>query len=213
MLFQVSSKHNFQRHVIEGYGYVKMPTAPGMYDFVVKTWVPVGGVRSEVRNFFIGGAYRLHTLASVVMSSESGGASFLSKFGLRTVTSGSLRVRMHVVAHKQVLQDDREGSEASQTQDLNNRSSIDNILSRVKAARSGRGESGSPSRRSQMAVSKSANFESTGNSGTTGKTGTTGTTGTTEDDNLTGFERTNDVLERVKARREARAKQSKTAHL
>ena len=216
MLFQVSSKHNFQRHIIEGYGYVKVPTKPGSYDFTVNTWVPVGGISSEVRNFFIGGAYKLHSLKSVVMSGKSGG-SFLSKFGFRTVKSGQLRIRMQVVAHKQPLAVTEEGSENSgeKTGGVDNRGSIDGILTRVRKARGERGtgtkEPTSPLRRRSEMLERSASgslrdlnttASSTLNMTKTIDSESTGFGG----EHMTGYERTGDVLLRVKARREAREK-------
>ena len=169
MLFQLSSKHAFQRHIIEGYGFVKIPTTPGNYEIegennrrrkaratarhlnacthltqpnlrltslvAVKLWVPRGGIRSELRDFFIGGAYRLHDLRSIEMPADMGGASFLSKFGFRTEKSGTLKVRMSVAAHYQPPEMEGDGSmdgDMGRTQTLNGRSSVEDILARVR---------------------------------------------------------------------------------
>lgn len=141
ILIQVSSKHNFQRHIVEGYGFVKLPTAPGTYEFNVKTWVPKGGIRSEMRNYFIGGAYRLHNLKSIEMPGDMGGASFLSKFGFRTETSGTIKVRMNIIAQGPPIAtgEEENGSTGGlgdsqtllSTQRNNN---LDSILNRVRGS-------------------------------------------------------------------------------
>ena len=98
---------------------------------------------------------------------------------------------------------EEEGSEVSGDKGasgrFDNKGSLDDILSRVRKARSMRGDKtplGSPGRRSST-------FDSTG-----GSASFSGTMKSAEDASKTGFERTSDVLERVKSRREARAKAS-----
>ena len=138
LLIQVSSKHEFQRHIVEGYGFVKVPTTPGAYEFNVKTWVPKGGIRSEMRNYFIGGAGRLHNLKSIEMPSDMGGASFLSKFGFRTESSGTIKVRMNIICQgpQPAAGEDDAGASGGMDSTLlstNNRNNnIDSILSRVR---------------------------------------------------------------------------------
>jgi len=134
ILFQLSSKHAFQRHIIEGYGFVKIPTTPGNYETDVKLWVPRGGIRSEMRNFFIGGAYRLHDLRSIEMPADMGGASFLSKFGFRTEKSGTLKIRMSVAAQAEpvVSSDGSIDGDLGRSQTLNGRSTVEDILTRVR---------------------------------------------------------------------------------
>jgi len=134
MLFQLSSKHAFQRHIIEGYGFVKIPTVPGFHEAEVKLWVPRGGIKSELRNFFIGGAYRLHDLRSIEMPADMGGASFLSKFGFRTEKSGTLKVRMSVATHAMPanVDDGSMDGDFNKTQPINGRSSVEDILARVR---------------------------------------------------------------------------------
>ncbi|GMH49020.1 hypothetical protein TL16_g00424 [Triparma laevis f. inornata] len=215
LLFQVSSKHAFQRHIIEGYGYVKIPTTPGTYELNVKMWVPRGGIRSEMRNFFVGGAYRLHDLRSIEMPSDMGGATFLSKFGFRTEKSGSLKVRINAVTHRKPMETADDGSDMGNSQTLNQgRSTVDDILSRVRtnrnmaASRGGRNQAQTPvsplRRRSQMM--DKFTFSET-------DTGTQGSAASEKDkDDSVAFPyktapsggSTADVLAKVRARRAAR---------
>jgi hypothetical protein len=139
LLIQVSSKHDFQRHIVEGYGFVKLPTTPGTYEMDVKTWVPKGGIRSEMRNYFIGGAYRLRNLKSIEMPSDMGGASFLSKFGFRTETSGTIKVRMNIIAQGPPMATGEDDASSSGGLDalpltMQRGNNIDSILSRVRSS-------------------------------------------------------------------------------
>jgi hypothetical protein len=209
LLFQLSSKHTFQRHVVEGYGYTKVPTEPGTYEVKVKCWVPRGGVRSEMRNFFIGGAYRLHDLRSVEMPPDMGGASFLSKFGFRTERSGELTVRMNVAvagAPMAVAEEDA-GAEMGGSTMKGTRggvgSSIEDILSRVRSSRTkeGGGKPMSPMRRrSQFLEGGSMPVPDLAEEAE--KAGGGGGGGGGERMDPKGS--TADVLERVRARRAAR---------
>ena len=206
LLFQLSSKHSFQRHVVEGYGYVKVPTQPGTYDMAVKCWVPRGGIRSEMRNFFIGGAYRLHDLRSVEMPPDMGGASFLSKFGFRTERSGTLNIRINVVAAGKppAKSEDEEAAMENTMSRTGVGSSIDDILSRVRngrrdggGARGGRAVPDSPVRRRSQMLDKSEGLpdlaeERAGEGEGEGK------------GIMDAKATTSDVLERVRARRAAR---------
>ncbi|CAN0494237.1 unnamed protein product, partial [Ectocarpus sp. 8 AP-2014] len=86
ILLAVSSLDGLARHRVEGYGYVPFPRQPGAHELHIRTWRP---------DFFVGGAHRLHDPRYASKPGSFRG-TFLSRFGFRTETSGTLRVRLHL---------------------------------------------------------------------------------------------------------------------
>ena len=192
---------------------MKIPTAPGSYDINVKMWVPRGGIRSEMRNFFVGGAYRLHDLRSIEMPTDMGGASFLSKFGFRTEKSGSLRIRVNVVTHHLPPEIISDSNDMGVSQTLSGgRSSVDDILSRVRSNRNNAATRGKNSPKNQSPLRRRSQMMDSFNfSGTEGsEEGATTDSGRqfpykTALPNMK-MDSTADVLAKVRSRREARNK-------
>ena len=60
MFIKVLSIDSWDRCRTEGYGYVSLPTSPGLHTVVVSTWRPLlTNPTGEMRRFFIGGASEL----------------------------------------------------------------------------------------------------------------------------------------------------------
>ncbi|XP_075052756.1 tectonic-like complex member MKS1 [Mixophyes fleayi] len=97
LYFEVLSLDFWQRYRVEGYGYVVLPQTPGMHILTAQTWRPVElGTVSELRRFFIGGSPELEDITYVKIPGTFQGER-LSRFGFRTVTTGSVTFRFHSV--------------------------------------------------------------------------------------------------------------------
>ncbi|KAJ3048752.1 Pleiotropic negative transcriptional regulator, partial [Rhizophlyctis rosea] len=96
LYFQVNSVDYWDRHTVEGYGYIDMPRTPGCYSFDVQTWRPFGTFKSRLESFFIGGSPELEdvTYTSVPKGFDD---KRLNKFGFVTETSGTVTIRLNVV--------------------------------------------------------------------------------------------------------------------
>ena len=95
MVFQVFSTDWLGRHKLEGYGFHHLSDQPGSHDLEIRTWRPVGRIRDQMQDFFLGNAAYLkdeHFVDSVNKT-----ASALNRFGVLTHSSGSVRIRVHTV--------------------------------------------------------------------------------------------------------------------
>lgn len=77
LFLHVISSDSWGRRRTEGYGYVTMPTKPGLHDVIVHCWRPLGNfgfdqIAAEKRRFFIGGTPELEdvTFAAVPSTFE-----------------------------------------------------------------------------------------------------------------------------------------------
>ena len=132
LFFQVSSCDGWGRHRVAGYGYVDIPTKPGTHECVASTWVPTPTLRSQLKQFFIGGAGQIDDLQSVGVGVAHQGM-FFSKHGLRTASSGDVRLRMHVMHQgqpEQVKGTDSGRREGVQTM----RKNVQEIIKRLRDA-------------------------------------------------------------------------------
>lgn len=59
ILMQVNSVDSWNRHRIEGYGFVRLPTTMGYHKITVSTWRPRASLESEIHSFFLGGSVRI----------------------------------------------------------------------------------------------------------------------------------------------------------
>ncbi|CAF2742224.1 unnamed protein product [Rotaria sp. Silwood2] len=105
--FQVASQDGWGRHRTEGYTYIDIPSFPGFYDEELSCWRPRGAsIFNELRRFFIGGSNELEDISYVAIpkqfQSEKNKNPF-SRFGFRTVTTGTLNVRLNVIFQSQEI--------------------------------------------------------------------------------------------------------------
>ena len=59
LLLQVNSVDEWNRHRIEGYGFIKFPMETGYHTIEVDTWRPRASLDSEIHSFFLGGSVRI----------------------------------------------------------------------------------------------------------------------------------------------------------
>ena len=62
ILLQVNSKDSWNRHRIEGYGFVRMPKEAGYHNIEVDCWRPRASLDAEIHSFFLGGSVRIPKL-------------------------------------------------------------------------------------------------------------------------------------------------------
>lgn len=99
LLFQVNSVDDWNRHRIEGYGFLRLPIEPGYHELEVETWRPRGSLMSEIHSFFLGGSVRVMRIEELVRTKhfdESGRADIVNRFGLETEDAGRVRVNLNV---------------------------------------------------------------------------------------------------------------------
>ncbi|CAF1251705.1 unnamed protein product [Rotaria sordida] len=99
--FQVSSQDSWGRHRTEGYTYIDVPSFPGFYDEELSCWRPRGdSIFNELRQFFIGGSNELEDISYIAIPKQfqsEKNKNPLSRFGFRTVSTGTLNIRLNVI--------------------------------------------------------------------------------------------------------------------
>jgi hypothetical protein len=151
LLFQVYSSDWLGRHRLEGYGYHHLSDRPGSCDVEIKTWRPVGKIRDQMRDFFLGNAVYLKDEQFVDSVNKT--AAALNRFGVLTQSSGSVRLRVHTIVTdpRTILDHHRESAAQQQQADssLKVRRTVNDILQSFRAS-----SAGTPSGR--LSVSSSA---------------------------------------------------------
>nr|CAD7447901.1 unnamed protein product [Timema bartmani] len=87
----------------EGYGCISLPCVYGQHNVRVPTWRPVPvSIVAQMRRHFLGGSPELVNLTHCGVPSDSQN-KVVSKYGLPTVTSGELDLRLNIVRQSQAL--------------------------------------------------------------------------------------------------------------
>ncbi|XP_036197792.1 Meckel syndrome type 1 protein isoform X2 [Myotis myotis] len=137
---EVLSLDFWQRYRVEGYGAVVLPATPGSHTLTVPTWRPMElGTVAELRRFFIGGSLELEDLSYVRVPGTFKGER-LSRFGLRTETTGSVTFRLHCLQQSRALMESsalrrRMRSVLDRLGGFSQQSSIHNVLEAFRRAR------------------------------------------------------------------------------
>ncbi len=90
LLFQCWRLDEHGRLEVEGYGFVHVPSTPGVHELSCPTWRPVGTPAQEWAAYFLGGTPSLKT-TSLLFSSSS------ERYRLVTTSSGTVHVRVEVL--------------------------------------------------------------------------------------------------------------------
>ncbi|XP_017717090.1 PREDICTED: Meckel syndrome type 1 protein isoform X2 [Rhinopithecus bieti] len=137
---EVLSLDFWQRYRVEGYGAVVLPATPGSHTLTVSTWRPVElGMVAELRRFFIGGSLELEDLSYVRIPGSFKG-EHLSRFGLRTETTGTVTFRLHCLQQSRAFMESsslrkRMRSVLDRLEGFSQQSSIHNVLEAFRRAR------------------------------------------------------------------------------
>ena len=95
ILVEVYSTQYLGGNTLEGYGYLPLKDTAGFQDVSISTWRPVGSRYSRLMEFFVGGNPVLqHPIFAEVPNKMS---SSLSRFGVLSEGSGSVRFRVHTI--------------------------------------------------------------------------------------------------------------------
>lgn len=86
---QIFSTDAWGRIVLEGYATMALPIVPGYHDTTITSWKPVDTIRNRMKDYFIGNEHR--TIDSEMLKPSS---DFLTRYGLQTESSGSVRIRV-----------------------------------------------------------------------------------------------------------------------
>ncbi|KAM6174736.1 tectonic-like complex member MKS1 isoform 1-T1 [Erethizon dorsatum] len=137
---EVRSLDFWHRYRVEGYGAVVLPATPGSHTLTVSTWRPMElSPVAELRRFFIGGSLELEDLTYVRIPGTFKG-EHLSRFGLRTETTGSVTFRLHCVQQSRAFMESsslrkRMRSVLDRLEGFSQQSSIHNVLEAFHRAR------------------------------------------------------------------------------
>jgi hypothetical protein len=99
LLFQVNSVDSWDRHRIEGYGFVRLPMEPGYHEIEVDTWRPRGSIMTEIHSFFLGGSVRILKLDEMIRTQyldENGQSDIVNRFGLETEDAGKVKLNINL---------------------------------------------------------------------------------------------------------------------
>ncbi|XP_064391519.1 tectonic-like complex member MKS1 isoform X2 [Halichondria panicea] len=123
LLLEVCSLDYWDRHRVEGYGYLDLPHTSGSHDLTLHTWRPAGrGVVDQLRLHFVGGAQQINDLSYVACPRDLQGDR-LSRYGFQTESSGSVRVHLYIVQQSSLF------VKASQESESNTSTVDTNLLS------------------------------------------------------------------------------------
>ncbi|KAB0367769.1 hypothetical protein FD755_021093 [Muntiacus reevesi] len=137
---EVLSLDFWQRYRVEGYGAVVLPATPGSHTLTVSTWRPLElSPVAELRRFFIGGSLELEDLSYVWIPGTFKGER-LSRFGLRTETTGSVTFRLHCLQQSRAFMESsslrkRMRNVLDRLEGFSQQSSIHNVLEAFRRAR------------------------------------------------------------------------------
>ncbi|KAJ6655713.1 hypothetical protein lerEdw1_004766 [Lerista edwardsae] len=105
LYFEVLSLDFWQRHRVEGYGFVVLPAVPGAHTVTSSSWRPVGpDACSELRRFFIGGSPELEDVTYARVPGTFQGDR-LSRFGFHSKTTGSVTFRLNCLQQSKAFLD------------------------------------------------------------------------------------------------------------
>ncbi|XP_063681228.1 tectonic-like complex member MKS1 [Bolinopsis microptera] len=102
LFVEVRSVDSWDRVRLEGYGYLTLPNTTGCHTHTLNTWRPEGPDNTtKLRRFFVGGTPELsdvrYTHVPSNYNSHPDQSTLLGKFGFKTVSSGTVEVRVNIV--------------------------------------------------------------------------------------------------------------------
>ncbi|XP_067942559.1 B9 domain-containing protein 2-like [Watersipora subatra] len=86
---QVWHQDAFGRNELYGYGFVHIPTSPGMHDIECPTWRPAGSWSEHVTQHFVGGGPQLRNPDLVYSGAD--------RYNLKTVAMGTVHLHISVI--------------------------------------------------------------------------------------------------------------------
>ncbi|GBM03784.1 Meckel syndrome type 1 [Araneus ventricosus] len=97
VVFEATSVDYWGNFRNEGYGYGDIPMIPGMTSQDIGTWkIEPNTLRHKLQNFFIGGMPHLDDLSYIINPKDTKDSQ-LSKYGVRTISSGIITFKSSVI--------------------------------------------------------------------------------------------------------------------
>jgi hypothetical protein len=165
ILFQVYSVGFMGRRSLEGYGYTYVPKNAGSVDIEIKTWRPVGGIESRMKDHFLGNSMRLRDSKFVEIPNKNNSA--INKFGLQSESSGTIRFRCQtIITDPRVakLRSDNIEASLANHNESSVRRTVDDILSSFKSSTGISGRSLISPSNSMSSLNKSLNLDASAKS-------------------------------------------------
>lgn len=138
LLVEVFSVGMFGSNSLEGYGYLPMKSTPGAMDASIMTWRPIGSRVARMNDAFVGSAPELRN--SIFAEVPNKVSSSLSRFGVLSEGSGSLRIRINTavtdprVDETVVALRAKDGHSGAGGRRDSSRRTVDDILQQMKVA-------------------------------------------------------------------------------
>ncbi|XP_063726579.1 B9 domain-containing protein 2-like [Symsagittifera roscoffensis] len=86
---QVYHQDEYGRNELYGYGFVHVPTSPGVHDVECVTWRPVGSFTDQLAEYFLGGASQLRKTDVVYTGAD--------RYNLQTAAMGKVHFNLGIV--------------------------------------------------------------------------------------------------------------------
>ena len=80
---------SFGRSELYGYGYCHIPTSPGMHDVECPVWRPIGSLREQITQAFLGGGPQLKNPDLIYSGAD--------RYHLRTQAMGKVHLQLGVI--------------------------------------------------------------------------------------------------------------------
>lgn len=104
LFLEVYSVSTYERHTLEGCGYVHLPlfedshTPSNSIDIDIGTWKPIGDHKSRLVDTFLGGGSHLSNIRFLEVPNKC--SSALSKFGTLTESAGVIKFKCNTIFYK-----------------------------------------------------------------------------------------------------------------
>ena len=89
MHFQVWHQDTYGRNELYGYGFCHLPTSPGFHELDCPTWRPVGTMREQISQMFLGGAPQLRNPDLIYNGTD--------RYHLRTMAMGKVHLQLGII--------------------------------------------------------------------------------------------------------------------
>lgn len=108
LLIQINSTDSYNRHRIEGYCFLNIPTHSGFFQFEVPCYKPKEDNYMKVFSFFLGGSRKipdLKEIAKTCSKDEKNVDTILNRYGISTEYVGKVTINLNVVLQTKEFQE------------------------------------------------------------------------------------------------------------
>lgn len=86
---QVWHQDGFGRNELFAYGFVHIPSSPGLHSIECTTWKPNGTLKEELTQYFVGGCLQLKSPDMIYSGAD--------RYKLHTVAMGKVHVQLNII--------------------------------------------------------------------------------------------------------------------